>query len=99
MPTFVVYAGEMGEIDKFTCGPTRAYVLSRKIADIHRGFCLLDEHRDKQVQQPAYNKKMTLQQQQQQQMQWDQELPQEQLLQELRQLQQQQQQERTAQMS
>lgn len=97
MPTFVVYAGEMGEIDKFTCGPTRAYVLSRKIADIHRGFCLLDEHRDKQVQQPAYNKKKTLQQQQQ--MQWDQELPQEQLLQELRQLQQQQQQERTAQMS
>lgn len=96
MPTFVVYAGNAGEIDKFTCGPTRAYVLSRKIMDIHRGFCLLEEHRDKQIQQMAYNKKKTTQHHQQEQ-QWDQQLPQEQLLQELRQLQQQQ--ERTAQMS
>ena len=64
MPTFLMYHGSLGEVDKFTCGPARAAVLSRKVTDVMRGYCLLEEHRDKQVQQPGYQKKQNQQQQQ-----------------------------------
>lgn len=43
MPTFVFYAGQAGEIEKFSCGPQRAAILREKIEDYLRGECYLGE--------------------------------------------------------
>lgn len=60
MPTFIMYYGQRGELDKFTCGPARTAILTRKIVEFERGFCLLDENKDKPVKQPAYQKPTTI---------------------------------------
>lgn len=42
MPTFFIYAGEAGQIDKFTCGPKRAHILRTKVEQLLAGECEYD---------------------------------------------------------
>lgn len=41
MPTFVFYWGVAGEIEKFSCGPQRAYILREKIEQCLAGSCAI----------------------------------------------------------
>lgn len=43
MPTFIFYHGALGEIDKFSCGPSRAYVIQKKVEDLINGQCALGD--------------------------------------------------------
>lgn len=43
MPTFIFYMGDLGEIEKFSCGPARAGVIRDKIENIINGQCPLPD--------------------------------------------------------
>lgn len=54
MPTFFLYYGAAGQIDKFTCGPNRAHILREKIEQFLNGECQYEpENSQEPLQQPT----------------------------------------------